>query len=358
MYEERYKTIRKLTKPSIAACNLDIYTLFLLAPKYGGCCRLAQILANVSHDSINRFLLRERYDPKDLFEMVKTEIQLVGGILSCDDMVIEKPYSEVTKTDLIGYFWSGVHHRPIKGINLITLFYTDPTGLSVPINYRLYDKREGKTKNQYLREMIAEVESWGLIPKLVTGDSWYSSRENLQFLRNKKLGFLMGVAKNRKVRSQSSQWVKVSKLAIPPDGLVVELKQFGLVKLYKKSFKKTGERYYIIFRPELDELSQLTQQDFKELHSIHWGIETYHRAVKQVCGIGRFMVRTTEAICTHIFCAIRAFTQLELMRAEDLIENWYEIQRNLYLKVARDFIVSHLSEKVNSHTDTSFSVNE
>lgn len=70
------------------------------------------------------------------------------------------------------------------------------------------------------------------------------------------------------------------------------------------------------------------------------------------------MVRTTEAICTHIFCAIRAFTQLELMRAEDLIENWYEIQRNLYLKVARDFIVSHLSEKVNSHTDTSFSVNE
>ena len=45
------------------------------------------------------------------------------------------------------------------------------------------------------------------------------------------------------------------------------------------------------------------------------------------------------------------------MRAEDLIENWYEIQRNLYLKVARDFIVSHLSEKVNCHTHSSFSVN-
>jgi hypothetical protein len=69
------------------------------------------------------------------------------------------------------------------------------------------------------------------------------------------------------------------------------------------------------------------------------------------------MVRQSPAICTDIFCAIRAFTQLELMRAEDLIENWYEIPRNLYLKVGRDFIVSHLSEKANRQTHSSFSVN-
>ncbi|GAX45798.1 transposase IS701 family protein [Tolypothrix sp. NIES-4075] len=41
------------------------------------------------------------------------------------------------------------------------------------------------------------------------------------------------------------------------------------------------------------------------------------------------MVGTTEAIKTHFFSAIRAFTQLELMQAEELIENWYELQRNL-----------------------------
>jgi hypothetical protein len=59
------------------------------------------------------------------------------------------------------------------------------------------------------------------------------------------------------------------------------------------------------------------------------------------------MVRTTEAIITHFFSAIRAFTQLELMRAEELIENWYEIQRNLSLQVARDFILEHLTQKFN-----------
>jgi len=41
-----------------------------------------------------------------------------------------------------------------------------------------------------------------------------------------------------------------------------------------------------------------------------------------------------------------AFTQLELMRSEELIENWYEIQRNLSLQVARDFILEHLPQKL------------
>lgn len=86
---------------------------------------------------------------------------------------------------------------------------------------------------------------------------------------------------------------------------------------------------------ENDALSSISKAEFQELHSIHWVIECYHRAIKQVCGIGKFMVRTTEAVLTHFFSAIRAFTQLELMRTEGLIENWYELQRNLSLQVAR-----------------------
>ena len=60
---------------------------------------------------------------------------------------------------------------------------------------------------------------------------------------------------------------------------------------------------------------------------------------------------------THFFSAIRAFTQLELMRAEELIENWYEVQRNLSLQVARDFILEHLKQKVGLNAHYQFSVN-
>jgi len=53
-------------------------------------------------------------------------------------------YSDSHKTELIGYFWSG--HRIVKGLQLITLYYTELSGKSVPVNYRIYDKQEGKTK--------------------------------------------------------------------------------------------------------------------------------------------------------------------------------------------------------------------
>lgn len=39
------------------------------------------------------------------------------------------------------------------------------------------------------------------------------------------------------------------------------------------------------------------------------------------------------------------------MRAEELIDNWYEIQRNLSLEVARDFILNYITQKVGLKTE-------
>ncbi len=296
-------------------------------------------MEDLSHDSVNRFLLREQYEPKDLFDEVKLHINLVGGTLSADDTVIDKPHSDPKLTELIGYYYSGRHHRTVKGIQLITLYYTDVSSKSVPMNYRIYSKQEGKTKNDYLREMIAEVLDWGLEPETVTTDAWYSSKSNIKFLKNKGLRFLTGIGKNRLCSvDDGKNFTQVQNLEIPEAGLMVHLKKFGQVKVFRRSFKNEAYRYYMMYIPEEDALKEISRTEFKTLHSIHWRIECYHRAIKQVCGIGRFMVRRSEAIRTHFFSAIRAFTQLELMRVEELIENWYELQRKLSLQVARDFI--------------------
>ena len=54
----RYRTIREITKPSTAQCNLDLYTLFLLSePKFGGCSRLAEVLGDVSHSGRQPFFI-------------------------------------------------------------------------------------------------------------------------------------------------------------------------------------------------------------------------------------------------------------------------------------------------------------
>ncbi len=85
------------------------------------CVRLSDVM-DLSHDSVNRFLLRKKYTPKDLFDEVKDQLILVGGIASVDNSVIDKPYSDPNKAELIDYFWSGKHKRTVKGINLITLY--------------------------------------------------------------------------------------------------------------------------------------------------------------------------------------------------------------------------------------------
>ncbi|KOP22542.1 hypothetical protein AMR41_30930 [Hapalosiphon sp. MRB220] len=74
-------------------------------------------MEELSHDSVNRFLLRERYEPKDLFDEVKLNINLVGGTLSGDDTVVDKPHSDSKITELIGYYYSGRHHRELASFS-------------------------------------------------------------------------------------------------------------------------------------------------------------------------------------------------------------------------------------------------
>ena len=135
---------------------------------------------------------------------------------------------------------------------------------------------------------------------------------------------------------------------IPSDGLIVTVKEFGKVKVFKRTFKNGSCRYYASFRANKTELINWKRFEFRELQGIHWGIECYHRALKQLCGLSKFQVRKTESIITHVFCSLRAFCQLELMRIQATIESWYSLHRELSLKVAREFILEQLSNSASS----------
>jgi len=209
------------------------YVAYLLSePVKSSCVRSGRVL-EVSHDEVNRFLGTSEFCGKDLFDQARNAIQFEGGVLSVDDTVIDKPYSNPDATELVGFFWSGLHHKSVKGINLIALVYTDPTGLSMAVNFRLYRHSDGKTKNDYFREMVSEVIGWGLRPAWVTADSWYSSVENLKFLRNKEVGILMGLETNRLISSAPHQYEQVGRVEhMEEDGLHTHLKGFIFVRCF------------------------------------------------------------------------------------------------------------------------------
>ncbi len=334
--------IRSISRPSTAHCTLSMYVAFLLSePNSPSCCRLAEVM-EISHDSVNRFLEREAYTPVELFMEVKTGLNLKGGTLSVDDSVLDKPYSQ--PMGLVGYYWSGKHHRTVKGINLITLYYTDPQGHHQPVNYRLYDKAEGKTKNDYFQEMLAEVLSWGLEPSWVTGDSWYSGVSNLKLIRHHQLGFLFALESNRLVSVAKGTWSQVQSLEIPEQGLTVWLRRFGLVKLFR-TWLKDQPRHYAVYLPEADQLAAFDRAAFGHRHDQHWQIEHYHRVLKQVCNIEHFRVRRPLAIRNHIFAALCGYVQLQQMCVTNMISNCYRLQRHLFDEVITSFIQTFMATK-------------
>jgi len=341
--------MREIKKPSTARCTLKEYVSYLLGePLRGSCSRLGEII-EITHDSVNRFLLREEYTSEDLFNEIKGKIELKGGILSIDDTVIDKPYS--TRQGIIDYYWSGKHHRVILGINLITLYYTNLSGISVPVSFRIYKKEDGKSKHDYFREMLKEVKAGGIKAEYVTGDSWYASTENLKFLKEEKIGFMFGIERNRKISLEKGSEQQVQRVEIPEEGLNCYLAKFGEIKVYNQKFKEEN-RYYIIYLPEIETLRGLKREEFERVHDTHWGIEQYHRVLKQVCNLEGFQVRTELAIRNHIFSALCGYVQLSLVKAKGEIANCYEISRKLFLEVIAKFIREN-SEKfefVSSHS--------
>jgi hypothetical protein len=327
--------MRIISRPPTARCTLAMYVSFLLSePHLPTCGRLAEVM-EISHDSVNRFLLREDYTPRDLFDEVCSGLNLKGGTVSVDDSVLDKPYSQLMA--FVGYFWSGKHHRVVQGINLITLYYTDPQGQQQPINYRIYDKTEHKTKNDYFQEMLVEVLGWGLEPAFVTGDSWYSSGDNLKKIKHHRLGFLFALESNRRVSVEKGSWVQVQHLEVPEDGLLVWLRGFGTVKLFRTRLKDQP-RHYALYQPNDEAWAAVDRPAFLKLHDQHWQIEQYHRTLKQVCHIEHFQVRQPTAIRNHVFAAICGYVQLQRLRANDVIRNCYRLQRELFNKVIASFI--------------------
>jgi putative transposase len=104
------------------------YVQFLLgSPRQFTCTEAARVQPEQeyppAHDAFNRLLTHLEPDPEALWLEAAPRIRLDEGILVLDDSTLDKPYAR--HMDLVGWHWSGKHHAVVKGINLLTLVWTD-----------------------------------------------------------------------------------------------------------------------------------------------------------------------------------------------------------------------------------------
>lgn len=324
-----------------AKCDKEKYTLFLLAdPRDAHCTSLSEVMGDMSHDAVNRFLKREEFTGKDLFEENKDHIESIGCHISVDDTVIDKTFSEERYNDLVRQQYSGRTHKTINGIGIITLFCCDNGGKRLPVNFRVYEGE--KSKNELFREMMAEVLLWGLRPCIVTGDAWYGSIENLKFLREQKIDWIFALKKNRIVSQKAHDQKQVSEIDIPHEGCEVHLKGYGMVRVFRRDFKDKIPKYYAT------SITNILPEVFEHHHSRHWIIEQYHRALKQLCNFEKCMLRDVQGQKNHFFCALRAFSFLELQVISKNLSSWYSLAKYLYNDVVKSFILQNLPYPINA----------
>jgi hypothetical protein len=117
--------------------------------------------------------------------------------------------------------------------------------------------------------MLGEVLSWGLRAAFTTGDSWYSCEKILKTIKNHRMGLMFAIEANRTVSLEKGTWVQVQKLDAPDEGLMVWLRNFGPVKLFRTRLKDQL-RHYVVCSPDAQGYSTFGRLDFQKLHDQHW----------------------------------------------------------------------------------------
>jgi len=316
-------------------CSLDLYVDFLIASQkqYSGSelSRVSPI--KMSHDSVNRWLRKNKLTPKMVWQNAAPLVDPKNGYLIIDDTVLDKPYSR--NIPMVKKQYSGKHHGLVNGINLVNMLWTDGKK-AIPVDYRAYDlTRDGKTKNDHAQEMLDFAEKRGFSPNYMLMDSWYSSIDNLKNISKKKWKWIAALKSNRLVSLVQGNYLSVSDLDWTKK-LVhnVWLKAYGFVLVSKIVFPN-GDITYIA----TNDLS-LVNPETLESHSAHrWKIENFHRGIKQCCGIERCYSTLERSQRNHILCAFLAFLKLEWERIQNNV-SWYEQKWSIPRMATADYLAN------------------
>jgi hypothetical protein len=274
-----------------------------------------------AHDAFTRLLHRLEPDPATLWHEVAPLIVRTRGVLIVDDTTLDKPYAK--KIELVHRHWSGKHHAVVDGINLITLVWSEGESL-IPCDWRVFDQpNDGSSKNDHFGAMLRTAHARGFVPEYVLFDSWYASIADLRLIRDCGWRWLTQLKANRLVNPDRTGNRAVRECAITEAGTVVHLKDYGMMKVFRMVTPAGDTEYWATNDLDMDEGRRRKYAEFA------WGIEVYHRALKQECGVERAMVRAGRAQRNHIGCAIRAFVRLE----------WHRLRTGIGGKLAKEGII-------------------
>lgn len=305
----------------------------------------------VSHDKITRFLSKEDWSSKELWKLVKSEVrehEKEDGVLIVDETIEKKPHT--TESELICWHHDHLENRSVKGINLINYVY-NVDGISIPVGFdvvkkpiklcSLKTKREKRqatvTKNELVRNQLKICQRNQLQYKYVLSDSWFSSKENMNFIHedlNKH--FIMALKSNRTIavsqedkkqgnfiRVDSISWLKQRSVRGWLKGLDFP------VLIHRQVFKNQDGSTGILYLAcsELD----CEPSEIEAIYKKRWNVEVFHKTLKSNTGLAKSPTKCIRTQTNHIFMSIYAAFQLECLKLKHHL-NHFALRGRIYVK--------------------------
>jgi len=316
-------------------CTKDLYCTFLkvTSQRYSALSLSEVSPQEISHDTISRWLEKAHCQPKDIWQEAKPHVLKTQGVLIADETVLNKSRSK--KIDLVRWQYSGTEHDIIRGIGMLNFLWVDSTDEVCPMDFRIYEPQEdGKTKNDHFRELLKLAKRRGVNPEVILADTWYSSLDNLKYVRDLGWEWVMGLKKNRIV----NRGEKLEHLTIPDEGLKVHLRGYGWIYIFRFEDKNGRTRYIGT------NIQETTRTQMTELVRKRWEIEVYHRELKQTCGLEHCQARTSRAQRNHIVLSVLSWIKQAHVRKQNHLsfyrQQWNTIKSAIAIQMRYELSVT------------------
>ena len=140
---------------SIEINRNDYYQFLTLSPRNHSITYFAEHAVRCSHNVMNRFLQKDKYNPSIPWEHVKRHIVFSDdGCIIFNDIILEK--RNISKIKIVGKQYNRPKHKPINGTEVvISVYYNPEIDRYWVINYRIYQAdQDGKSKIDHLLDML------------------------------------------------------------------------------------------------------------------------------------------------------------------------------------------------------------
>ena len=198
-------------------------------------------------------------------------------------------------------------------------------------------RRKGNvTKNEVLRSMLQRCKENQVLFRYVLMDSWFSSKENLQYIHQKIQKVFIAALKSNRTVSLSEEEKKEGKLQ-RVDQLEMEENETkkvwlkGLefpVLLTKQVFTNKDGSTGILFLICND--LALTYEDIITTYQKRWDVEVFHKSLKSNTGMAKSPTRSSVTQKNHCFASIFAFVKLERITSK-MKTNHFALKSKIYL---------------------------